>query len=502
MAESELARLLSSQSLYYLNPRDTITQIKAAAIRQFEALDSRVQIHSTDYFNHSFTPDLVLSWRTGREAERYVYMRSASDQEALTEDVLKLGEQKPIVLGLTPLYREAGEHDTAGIALDRLARDRDTLVTDAAALGSVTEAKRDQPITSLFSTALAQAGRGLVDSDDAETTTLAIANGFTAAREMGADSVQRAVTAVDSHLSVPFASRFNRIMQAVWIGSGGRADLFPQGQIDLAAGVDVEALEFLLDLDEVDDDEFWRRIGRTTTVSQIGRLSPRQPNANMQHLIKANLDHLMARVCRLQDRQEELYEQEQPEFWWRTENNALALRGRSWIAFVAEKAEDLGGIDGTPTSGVSITDLVNRAGSTVLTSLQMSDGTYELDLSSPSQADVAHSDHLNAVARSFGPAAKVLRARAMTGNRQVACDFTKSSASTTTSSVVLVTELLSISLPLLRPMEALAQAALLEVLSPLEDPDTLPMGIENSGQLTIPFFGTRMISSADEPDET
>jgi hypothetical protein len=298
-------------------------------------------------------------------------------------------------------------------------------------------------------------------------------------------------------------------MQAVWIGSGGRADLFPQGQIDLAAGVDTEALEFLLDLDEIDDDDFWRRIGRTATVSQIGTLSPTQPNANMQHLIKANLDHLMARVCRLQDRQQQLDEQGQPEFWWRTENHALALRGRSWVAFVAEKAEDLDGVEGTSTNGVSIADLVNRSGSTVLTGLQMSDGTYELDLSSSRQADVAHSNHLDAVARSFGSAAKVLRARAMTGNRQVACDFTKSSASTTTSSVVSVTELLGVSIPLLRPMEAAAMAALLEVLTPLEDPDALPMTletIEGGEQLTIPMNhldnDSPTIDGSDESSQT
>jgi hypothetical protein len=232
------------------------------------------------------------------------------------------------------------------------------LVTDAAALASVVQAKQDKPITGLFSTVLAQAGRGLVDSDDAEATTTAIASGFDAARGMDADSVLRAVTAVDDHLAIPFANRFNRILEAVWIGSGGRADLFPRGQLDLAAGVDDEALEFLLDLDVIDDYEFWRRIGRTTTVSQISKLSPHQPNNNMQRLIKANLDHLTARTCRIQDRQERMDEQEQPDLLWLTENHALALRSRSWIAFVAERGEELSGIEGTTTKGVSISDLI------------------------------------------------------------------------------------------------------------------------------------------------
>jgi hypothetical protein len=118
----------------------------------------------------------------------------------------------------------------------------------------------------------------------------------------------------------------------------------------------------------------------------------------------------------------------------------------------------------------------------------MSDGTYQLDLSSSTQADVAHSNHLDAVARSFGATARVQRARAMTDNRQVACDFTKSSASTT-SNVVPLTELLGVSLPLLRPMQPPKRAALLELLRPLVDPDALPLDVaaEDNEQLALPM---------------
>jgi hypothetical protein len=489
MADNDLADLIRSPRLDNLNPRDTITQIKAAAIRQFEALDGRMRIHSTEYFNHSFAPDLVLNWRTGREVERYVYMRSGSDDLALKDDVRRLGSQRPIVLGLAAVHRRSVENVAPDVSLNRLAEDYDTLVTDPEALASVAKARKDRPVTTLFSTALAQGGKGVLDSEDAATTTDLIAGGFEAAREMGAESVLKALTAVDAHLAAPFASRFNRVLQAVWIGSGGRADLFPQVKIDLAAGVDDEALEFLLDLEPIEDPEFWRRIGRSTTVKQIGHLTPRQPNENLQWLIKANLDHLSARVCRVQDRQEQFDDQDQPEFRWLIERNALALRSHSWIAYVAEKAEELGNIEGTPTDGVSINDLIGRATGTTLVGLQMSDGTYELDLTSSGQADVAHSDHLDAVSRSFGPSAKVLRARALTDNRQVACDFTRSAASTTTSSIVQLRDLLRVGLPLLRPIGEEEQVALVDLLEPLHDPGMLALDIDlatATGTLAFP----------------
>jgi hypothetical protein len=397
-------------------------------------------IHSTEYFNHSFSPDLVLTWETGRETERYVYIRSASEPDDLAEDVRRLADQKPIVLGLYPVYAKPDDRDASSLDLNALAHERDILVTDPGALASIAEAKQSRPFNSLFSTALTQAGRGLVDNYDAEATTEAIASGFDAAREMGADSVLKAVIAVQDPLAAPFANRFNRILQAVWIGSGGRADLFPHGQVDLTAGVEDDALEFLLDLEVIEDDDFWRRIGRNIAVSQLGQLSPRQPNANLQCLIKANLDHLAVRACRIQDRPQRIEEAGQSDPWWLTEQHALALRGPSWVAYVAEKAEELGEIEGTPTRGVSINDLVDRAGTTVLSSMQMSDGTYDLDLSSSTHQDVIHSAQLGAVAGSFG-----------------------------------------ISIPLLRPMTEEELNALVELLTPLPDPDQLPFSSFRAG---------------------
>src|ERR1035441_3303618 len=102
MTDMSLSGLISSDVLSDLNPHDTITRIKAAAIRQFEALDKRMKIHNTEYFNHSFAPDLVLKWSQNGQTERYVYMRSSAREGALTDDVLRLGDQQPIVLGLVP----------------------------------------------------------------------------------------------------------------------------------------------------------------------------------------------------------------------------------------------------------------------------------------------------------------------------------------------------------------------------------------------------------------
>ena len=462
MTDMPLSLLMQSDSISELSARDTIAKIKAAAIRQLETLDGRMSIHSTEYFNHSFTPDLVLRWPKGSGSERYVYMRSSSRDDVLFDDVARLGELHPILLELVPLQRHVHQEGTDSI--DRLAHDNDTLVTDPAALARIGEAKRLRPVTGLFSAALAQGGRGLLDDNGAGEASDAIEQGFNGARQIDAESVSRAAATANDRLSTRFSERFNRLLQATWIASGGRAELFPNNQLSLTVGVDDDALEYLLDLEPIMDPDFWRGIGRNASISQIGKLFPRHPNANLQLLIKANLDRFNVRSCRVQDRQQQLDEQDGPDFYWRTERNALALRSPDWIAFVAEKADELNDVEGTRTEGVPVPDLLGRARDTVLTGIEVSDGSFELDLRS-SGLNVIDSDHLSAVTESFGKLARVLRARALAGGRQIACDFSKSSAST--HSTIPLGELLGVSLPLLRRLDDATRSELEDLLEPI-----------------------------------
>ena len=41
---------------------DLIEGGKAAVVRELETLDPTVRIKTTDYFNHTFAPDLELAW--------------------------------------------------------------------------------------------------------------------------------------------------------------------------------------------------------------------------------------------------------------------------------------------------------------------------------------------------------------------------------------------------------------------------------------------------------
>ena len=64
---------------------DTISSIKAAVIDGLRMADSTVNVHSTDYFNHTFTPDLVMNWQRLGQEERYVYLRFNDNLRYLAE---------------------------------------------------------------------------------------------------------------------------------------------------------------------------------------------------------------------------------------------------------------------------------------------------------------------------------------------------------------------------------------------------------------------------------
>jgi hypothetical protein len=476
MTISSLTELVNSEALTQYGSRDTITHVKAAAIRELEALDERLRIRSTDYFNHSFAPDLVLSWPHRKADERYVYLRSTNQAGALSEDVARLGDQHPIVFGLVPIRRD---QNGARVHLASVAKEHDTLVTDPSAISHMARVRQRKSVTGLFAAALPQGGRGLLGEEEVARATTALANGFTAAHNMGTESVLRAIGAVDDFLSESFAENFTQLLHAVWIGSGERSDLFPSSGMALTDTLQDEVLEFLLELEHIPDSSFWRNIGRATSVSQIGRLDISYPNENLQLLVKANLDHLRARVCRVQDRAQQLDEAELPEFWWLTEHQVLGLRSKAFVAFVAENTDELAGIEGTPTDGVSVNDLRERTRDTILTGLQLSDGYVELDMNSIQLTDVVRSDQLGALEHSLGSTAKVRRAKAISRSRQVICDFFHSSAFVPTASPIHLSDLLGVGLPLLRSMANTDLQALRQKLQSVDD-------IEGS-QPSLPF---------------
>jgi hypothetical protein len=206
------------------DPRSNITQIKQVVIDQVKEADPRVEVSATEYFNHTFAPDLVLSWPADNRS-RYLYIRTSPDPLRLQEDVSYLAPRHPVLFNLGQVVEESD----AGQVLMQMSVDTDVLVTDALGLGAVIDDRRTNPVVKLASAALLQGGRGVMDESQAHDIAAAIATGFAAARQVERAGTACATTIIERIFDKPNSKRLRLFLQAIWMESGGDTASFPGG---------------------------------------------------------------------------------------------------------------------------------------------------------------------------------------------------------------------------------------------------------------------------------
>lgn len=452
------------------SPEQTVRKVKNTAAAELAKLDPTASIRFTEYFNHTFAPDIVMQWpKDGRGAERFVYLRLSDRARELTADVSHIRDQRPVVLSLTSPTRggvsstpaEEAEHQGAIEELSSAAQEADTLVSDLGGLSTLATARNSSTFVGLLSATVARGGRGLLTVGSAAAAATSIDAGFMGAQQLNAEAVRLASNTSDSLLSATHASRLNRFLQAVWVGAGGRPDLYPR-EMSLGGELDDDSWAFLLDLPIIDDLDFWRRLGRSLTVSQLARLNVNDGSENLHNLVKANTDWLWARNCTVVAEEPNLLELELRDQWkWTVRRRALALRGPSFTCYLAELKAGLDQIEGTQSDGVAVPELRERAKGRKITGVVMSAGQEELDLASRVQGDVTNSAWLDLLSSVGGDGPRVKRATALlTTGHTVHVDFTQSAASAATRSQPAIPAFVTGVLPLLRSMDAEAMAAM------------------------------------------
>src|SRR5690242_1488427 len=90
------------EALSIAKTADSAAAVKRAVARSLTAVDPGLTVETTDYFNHSFAPDMVLKWeRPAARDERFVFLRFNDDPEWITEELPRLAKRHPLVYGLT-----------------------------------------------------------------------------------------------------------------------------------------------------------------------------------------------------------------------------------------------------------------------------------------------------------------------------------------------------------------------------------------------------------------
>lgn len=438
------------------DPARNVEAIKTAVANYLREADESLAIEATQYFNHSFAPDLVLNWTGQTSGSRQVFIRTDSREDSLLDDLGWLASDAPLLLPLAELVPpQVGAEDVPLEALlDQAALRRDAMVATPSSLEELRSPDHASVVSRLFTQAVVRGGRGLLDENRARSASRTVELGYEGAQSSNVDSTQAAVQSIESLVRLGEAAAITRLLQAVWIGGGGSEFTFP-GATGVSGPLTVDSLQFLLDLGEVGDDDFWGRVASRLQLSDIVRLTVAPESQRFQTLMQQALPRLRGRGFAATDDGNPFL---QPyELRWYARQGHLGLQASDFrVGFVAELGSLTSVGPARDVDGLGIRVLLDRLDQRDLSFAEMkflASSGAELSFrpavpSGPSDDSllVELTDPLenNAIAVSV--------AVTMSSGREIFCDLQTSRAQGRTGAKFHLTEMIHSALPLVQPI--------------------------------------------------
>jgi hypothetical protein len=327
---------------------DVIEGIKGAVISEIEHLDPCAEITNTDYFNHSYAPDLVLSWAGDRQV-REVYLRYNLRSAQAARDVDLLGGSAPVFFSLD------SRHDDAAVAADfrgEFEAESGALVTNAPAIDGFTVEQDtpdtgsvSEPLLSLFRRNVVRGGRGLLISGTAQRLQATPPAGDVEADLAYLAGFEETITEI---FRPEAATRLQRAADIVRAARTGDTRLFEQRE-DLGEGrrliggkLETDELRILLPylLDRanvLESDAFWRYVGGMISLKQLEQLAETITLEDLNHLVVANLGEWRAARA-VVSFSEEAFGEDRPAPSWTVRGKMLAATAGAWrVSFTADR---------------------------------------------------------------------------------------------------------------------------------------------------------------------
>lgn len=430
-------------------PLQNVTSIKNAIIERIQEIDTSVTIESTDYFNHTFAPDLVLRWPMDGSTRR-VYLRTSNNANYLREDIALVANVSPIFMPLLPLGPNSGRED-----LERESIESNTLVADPTTITAFGDESRQQSVRKLLARAVLQGGRGHVTQQRARAVGHAIGLGFIGAQNANANITRRAIDVTKSLMDLQHADQLTHLLRAIWLGSGAPASAFPSST-DIPTSLDASALQFLLETAITDDVDFWRRIGASLTLDRLCEIEAPATSNGLQRLIAVNLDRLRAKSCQVVSRPKG--ESGYPIPRWLVKSGVLTMSTEHYSAHFSPGPASVIAPDGSNEENyISLRELISRAdaGNVKVSEVTLEvAGRRQLDYKAPNDSDIISDSVLQELEGMLGSDAIVRAAVSPIGSgaRQLRCDYSRNSASGRTGAKFHLIELLGTAIPLLRAL--------------------------------------------------
>ena len=320
-------------------PREAIDDITDEACRTIERVDPDARPRRTGQFNHTFLPDVVVSWPdSARRPSRSVFLRFDLGQE-LSDDLELLGRDGPMFLALSDSgstedqsRRGSREQLTVGLSdqVNALAARPDAL--DAIAKGPHTDL-----MTQFVRSSIVGGGRGLLEQNDARTVLDAASEAYAGAQELSAATLHAPLTVLGRSFVGRVTSEAFKTLQMLWWASGGSPEAFPgtsESIFDVSDDEIAHFLDYLFGRPEIEDAAFWQRLGQRISPTNLLSLVSAGPSPNLQRLVENSLARLRFKGV-MADTMAPRMPPVAQDFWWSIARSTLVLSGSDFeLAFV------------------------------------------------------------------------------------------------------------------------------------------------------------------------
>ncbi|WP_159072346.1 hypothetical protein [Streptomyces sp. CMB-StM0423] len=314
---NETMRSAIQEALGAHNGDELIRGVKNVLTYEISALDPAVKIENTGYFNHTFVPDLVMTWGEGsRKQQRDIFLRFSLRAATVGRDVQALAQGSPVLLALKGSdsdgeiatvqqeISEAGEVLVTDVpALDEI-RSSGTVSTPEE-LDDVTEPypRGGSPLLNLVRTSVMRGGRGLLTTETAHELR---GQARRRTRETEISELRQFGETVRNLFRGETATRLERAAQLMQMGLTGDVSLIEQAQIvdpseeELIRGRLSESelrvmLPYLLRRDDVTSNpRYWRHLGSMVTLELLESISSDLHGIDLTRLVEPNKDSWLA----------------------------------------------------------------------------------------------------------------------------------------------------------------------------------------------------------------
>ncbi|WP_157777240.1 tetratricopeptide repeat protein [Nocardia terpenica] len=405
--------------------------VKQIVSESLSAADPAVRVVWTQYFNHTYIPDLVLEWPSRSvSASRRVYLRPTQNPLRIEMDVRENSASGPIFIHLADLSAERDESGESGLeVLSSVAHSTQSLVTEVEAFERLST-NSTGPGSNLLPSSVIRGGRGLLEAEQATETATIVSRGFAGAMAADPESTALALGVIGDILDPSIATEISTVLETMWIASGGAPLEYP-GQVQaLGLSISPQRLESLLQSVSADETEFWLSIGRGVTFESFESLHLTGEQKALQVIMRTALPNILVRTCRITETVR--VGQKVDSMIWQVERGNLSLRGAGRQAWVGRRVGDLPRqwsyeMDRRPSPQI----LVSRSDSSgiPISAVEAVGGGRTITYRSSGNSDIRQDDFVTYLESMLGSESVVKRAvPLLEGGKPVTVDFTTNTA--------------------------------------------------------------------------